>query len=168
MVILLTVVLSSVLLCQNYSKTDIKNIIIQESINQDLNPVHALALIAIESSFNSIAIGDDGKSSGATQIQYTTAWEMGFRGDIKELLNPEINIHYGLKYFKFMKQKTKSINQAYDAYNRGYNAIYYPYKGLWKEHPYVKKILKYINDLYYKEDFFILLNEGLICLQCTD
>ncbi len=121
-----------------------KKIIITEALKQKVNTEIALGIAYVESSFRTTVIGDDGRSFGLMQIQLATAKDMGFKGNKKQLLNPKINVKYSIKYFKYMRKRTKSTEMALDAYNRGFNAIYHPYKGDWNNHPYVGKIKKYI------------------------
>ncbi len=121
-----------------------KKIIITEALRQNVDTMAVLGIAYVESSFRPTAIGDDGRSFGLMQIQMPTAKDMGFKGNKKQLLNPKVNAKYSIRYFKYMRKRTKSIEMALDAYNRGFNAIYHPYKGDWNKHPYVGKIKRYI------------------------
>jgi len=106
------------------------------------------AVIYVESAFDENAVGDDGKSYGLMQIQLNTARDMGFKGTIKELMDPETNIKYGTMYLVYLYKKTGDLFIALDAYNRGLgNVKKYPYKGDYKDHRYVGKVLKYLKGL---------------------
>lgn len=101
------------------------------------------AIKKIESNHNSNAVGDGNISYGLMQIQYNTAKDVGFKGNPKDLLNPRINMKYGCLYLsKMYRQTNGNLYQTLDAYNRGPNAIKYPYKGDWSKHQYVGKIIK--------------------------
>lgn len=59
-----------------------------------------LALIEIESGFDADAYREEPRledaSYGLMQILFSTAYDRGYRGDPKGLLQPDINIHYGM------------------------------------------------------------------------
>ena len=70
-----------------------------------VNPAIALAIAEIESSFNPDALRRedhlDTASVGIFQILHTTArGEFGFKGSIKQLKNPAVNIPLGIRYLK--------------------------------------------------------------------
>ena len=84
------------------------------------------------------------------QLQIVTAKDIGYKGDIKGLFNPEVNIAFGIKYLKqCITWANGDIYTALDMYNRGVGFVKkYPYKGIWFEHRYVGKVLEalFIND----------------------
>jgi soluble lytic murein transglycosylase-like protein len=81
------------------------------------------SLCFVESKYDTSAIHHDdgnGNSLGICQIKYNTARSMGFKGSIKELMNPSTNILYAGKYLKHqIIRYNGSIKKAVIAYNRG-------------------------------------------------
>lgn len=104
------------------------------------------SIISVESSFRHKVEGDDGKSHGLMQVQYTTAQDIGFKGNINELKSISNNVKYGTKYTRILiDYYWGDLKMALDAYNRGFgNVNKHPWRHNWKNHPYVGKILKYI------------------------
>ena len=141
--------LLSLLLCAS-SLPKYAPIIDKYSAEFNLDPIVLEAMIFVESSFRPHVPGIDadkkGWSYGLTQIKYSTAKEMGFTGTLKQLEDPETNIHYGAMYLSWCRRFVGGdIWQALDAYNRGVGMVRkYPYKGKWKDHKHVGKVLKYI------------------------
>ena len=59
-------------------------------------------------------------SLGIMQVRYTTAQMMGFKGTEDELMQPEINIKYGVAYLKYQLRRYKNNKfDAIAAYNAG-------------------------------------------------
>lgn len=92
--------------------------------NQYQLPSGLLAsLCYVESRHNPKAINpDDGKSSslGVCQIKLETAKLMGFKGSVKELMDPKVNIKYAAKYLKKQIDRYDGdIPKAVAAYNAG-------------------------------------------------
>ena len=80
------------------------------------------AIIKVESNFNPLAINkNDGSSDslGLMQIKYSTARLLGFRGTKKQLIMPEYNIKYGVKYLAKAKEKFNNTKHIIQAYNGG-------------------------------------------------
>ena len=81
------------------------------------------ALCFVESRHNIDAIHhDDGRSEslGVCQIKYNTAKWLGYKGDIVDLMIPEINALYAAKYLEYqLKRYDYDIARAATAYNRG-------------------------------------------------
>lgn len=124
---------------------------IQKYINKyseryHVNPRLVEAMIYVESSFRINVVGDDGCSHGLMQIQMSTARDEGFRGTRQQLIWPIYNIKYGVKYLRTLLAWTQGdVLQALDAYNRGIgNVLRRPYRGDWREHKYVGKIIKFL------------------------
>lgn len=46
---------------------------------------------------------------------------MGFKGDKKELLKPEVNILYAGKYLAYQHKRYNNWSRAVNAYNRGFS-----------------------------------------------
>lgn len=87
------------------------------------------AIITVESRFNPLSIGADGKGSlGLMQIKCDTARTMDKvhgRKPIacKELFKPETNIVYGIRYLKYLDgliTPKPTIQELLSAYNGGY------------------------------------------------
>ena len=106
------------------------------------DPNLILALKQVESAHNPNAIGDQGRSFGLMQIQYTTAKGLGFEGKPRDLLDPYTNMKWGCTYLSKMYERTGGdILQTLRAYNMGPRALKIPYNGDWENHSYVSKIL---------------------------
>lgn len=77
----------------------------------------------IESSYKADAIHHDdgnGDSLGLCQIKIQTAKLMGFKGTIKQLMNPTINAYFAGKYLSHqLKRYNGNIAKALVAYNMG-------------------------------------------------
>jgi len=104
-----------------------------------------MAVALAESSMNTNAISNKG-CLGIMQLEPLTAKDMGFNLPNIKLLNPEINMHYGTKYLRWVYQyfrgQRNRLFKTLDAYNRGIgNVTKYPYKGDYKEQRYVKRVL---------------------------
>lgn len=77
----------------------------------------------VESRYDVAAIHHhDGKgdSIGICQIKLNTAKELGFKGGVKQLLNPETNIYYAAAYLKHQIVRYHSITKGVIAYNMGH------------------------------------------------
>lgn len=114
----------------------------------DLPAYLVKAIISVESSSRPTAKGKDSRggkySHGLMQLKPISAKDVGFNVTIKDLYDSELNIKIGSKYFaKCLQHYAKgNLNVALDMYNRGPTRVKkFPYKGDWKEHPYVGKIL---------------------------
>jgi len=109
------------------------------------------AMIKAESSGDpeAINITHIGVSYGLMQIQLSTAQDMGFRGTLAELFKPAVNKKYGTRYIKYLLRRYHDqVYLSLDAYNRGMQkAEDYPYKGDWKNHPYVGKIIGFMEEI---------------------
>ena len=80
------------------------------------------AIIKVESNFNPVAINkNDGPSDslGLMQIKYSTARELGFRGTPKQLISPNYNLKYGIKYLAKAQEKFNNVSHVIQAYNGG-------------------------------------------------
>jgi soluble lytic murein transglycosylase-like protein len=112
----------------------------KSSLNIPVDIVEAVAYV--ESRNNYKAIGDGGKAYGLMQIHCPTAKDVGFEGGCKGLFNPDTNIYYATKYLEFLFNRYGSLYKALDAYNRGLgNVDKWPYKGDYKKHKYVGKVM---------------------------
>ena len=70
-----------------------------------------LRIAKVESNYNPKARGSAGEL-GLYQLKCSTAREMGFRGNCTTLLNPAVNIHYGLKHLALAIKKSNGNLQA--------------------------------------------------------
>lgn len=81
------------------------------------------SLCFVESKHNPDAVHkDDGKtdSLGICQVKLNTARWLGFTGDAKLLMRPDINIFYAAKYLGHqLKRYRGDLSQAVIAYNQG-------------------------------------------------
>jgi soluble lytic murein transglycosylase-like protein len=81
------------------------------------------SLCFIESGHKVTAIHkDDGgeDSIGICQVKLSTAKFLGFKGTKKQLLNPQVNMHYAAAYLAYQRARYKgSITKAIIAYNIG-------------------------------------------------
>lgn len=94
------------------------------SVQNELPPGLLKSLCYVESKHNIHAIHhDDGgaDSLGVCQIKYATAKEMGFKGTVKQLMEPRTNVKFAAKYLKHqIKRYHGNINKAVIAYNKGH------------------------------------------------
>lgn len=110
----------------------------------DLPPGLLSALCWVESNHKTAAINQydgDSPSYGVCQIKLETAKSMGFRGDSKALMKPEINIKWSAKYLK--RQMTRYDNdprKAVAAYNAGTHRV--NKYGKTRNVKYVNKVFK--------------------------
>jgi len=110
--------------------------------NSSLDPIWIDSIITVESTHRTFALSS-ANCKGLMQLKPSTARYMGYTGHVKGLYIPEVNIHYGIKYIKYLNDKTGNVWVSMDAYNRGYsNVKKYPYKKKLTKHPYVGKILR--------------------------
>lgn len=82
----------------------------------------AYSVIHTESRFNAKAHGKAGEI-GLMQLMPATARGLGFKGPLKNLYNPVVNLQYGMRYLSKANQLGKgNICQTILKYNAGYNA----------------------------------------------
>jgi hypothetical protein len=74
-----------------------REIVEREALAQGLPPALVDAVMAVESRYNSAAVGMDGEI-GLMQVMPATARMLGFTGTEAQLAVPENNIRYGAKY----------------------------------------------------------------------
>jgi soluble lytic murein transglycosylase-like protein len=94
------------------------------SLTLHFNLPHGLleSICYTESKFNVNAVHhDDGDSDslGLCQVKLKTARFMGFKGNAKKLMNPQINSYYAAKYLKYQISRYHSVRKAVIAYNMG-------------------------------------------------
>jgi soluble lytic murein transglycosylase-like protein len=79
----------------------------------------ALRIAKVESNYNPQARGAAGEL-GLYQLKCATARDLGFRGNCATLLNPAVNIHYGLKHLSKAIQKSNgNLRLAASKHNGG-------------------------------------------------
>ena len=95
------------------------------SNNKTLNLPDGLleSLCFVESGHNvsAISYNDGGSDSlGICQIKLSSARYMGFKGTARQLMQPEVNIHYAGLYLKYnIWRYGFNYHRALTAYNRG-------------------------------------------------
>lgn len=109
------------------------------------------AMAEVESMLNPDAVGDKNQktwSYGLFQIKLKTARYMNCAAHRKELLDIDTNIDCAVTYYNYLLPQIRGsgINRIYrtiDAYNRGVSQTKaHPYRGKWKDHKHVGKIIK--------------------------
>ena len=85
------------------------------AISHDVNPQIALGLIDVESTFKPTAQKDG--NYGLMQIRMATAKAMGFKGSFNDLLIPENNLEYGMRYLHYCYEKHGDDRLALGCYN---------------------------------------------------
>jgi soluble lytic murein transglycosylase-like protein len=79
----------------------------------------AVRIAKVESNFNPRARGSHGEL-GLYQLKCSTAREVGFRGNCSALLNPTINIEYGMKHLALAIRKSNGdLRMAASKHNGG-------------------------------------------------
>ncbi|MCA0432087.1 MAG: lytic transglycosylase domain-containing protein [Proteobacteria bacterium] len=79
----------------------------------------ALRIADIESDFNRKARGSAGEY-GVYQLKCSTAEQIGFRGDCKQLLNAWTNVRFGLKHLRIAIQRSRGdLRMAASKHNGG-------------------------------------------------
>lgn len=85
-------------------------------------PVDVIEGVArTESHLNPAAIGDNGRSWGLFQIYEPTARQYGFRGNMRELLDPAKNTELAVRYMRAIidDQGELDLRNFYSEYNSG-------------------------------------------------
>lgn len=78
-------------------RASIRKLIDKEAEQAGLPADIAAAVVEVESGYDATVVGRVGEI-GLMQVRPSTAAMMGFRGTTVELAQPEINIHYGVRY----------------------------------------------------------------------
>ncbi len=95
---------------------------INASTALDLPPGLLSALCMVESNHNPNAVHhDDGAhdSIGICQVQYRSAYQVGFRGTVEELQDPKVNIIIAAAILKTQINRYHSVKRGVIAYNIG-------------------------------------------------
>jgi soluble lytic murein transglycosylase-like protein len=104
--------------CQTVPKTaesPLHEMVRAAAISHDIQPSIALGLVDVESNFKPNASSEG--NYGLMQIRYGTAKAMGFRGNLKDLLKPENNLEYGMRYLQYCYAKHGNYTLALGCYN---------------------------------------------------
>ena len=104
-------------------KTDYLDIINEECMKYDINPVEILSIIKAESDFKPDAVSNK-EAYGLMQLTFKTAsWCAENVGINKitqsDLYVPETNIKLGVYYYNYLKEHYNNTNTAFAAYNAG-------------------------------------------------
>jgi soluble lytic murein transglycosylase-like protein len=91
---------------------NIVNLVTRKAIEHNIPVKFAHAIIHVESRHHANARHTS--HYGLGQIKCGTARGIGFRGDCKQLLNPEINLEYSFKYLRMALDIAKD-NECYAA-----------------------------------------------------
>jgi len=104
--------------CETVGKTadsPLHEMIRAAAISHDIQPEIALGLVDVESKFNLKAEKDG--NYGLMQIRMGTAQAMGFKGNFKDLMKPENNLEYGMRYLQYCYMKHGDVNLMLSCYN---------------------------------------------------
>ena len=85
------------------------------AISHDINPQIAFGLIDVESTFKFNA--QKNGNYGLMQIRMATAKAMGFKGSLNDLMQPENNLEYGMRYLQYCYDKHGDDRLALGCYN---------------------------------------------------
>ncbi|WP_340679899.1 lytic transglycosylase domain-containing protein [Paraglaciecola sp.] len=100
------------------TQLDIKNILIDEALEQGIDPSLALAIAKVESDFNPTALSHAG-AKGVMQIMPATA-RNGFNVASHDLYKAEVNVRVGVAFIKqLLKQYQGDVDIALSHYNGG-------------------------------------------------
>jgi soluble lytic murein transglycosylase-like protein len=104
--------------CQTVSRSaesPLHEMIRAGAISHGIKPEIGLGLVDVESSFRPNASKDG--NYGLMQIRLATAKAMGFRGSQSDLMKPENNIEYGMRYLSYCFEKHNDITLMLGCYN---------------------------------------------------
>jgi len=103
--------------------TSLAHTIVEQSRHYDLDPALMMAVMHVESRFNSFAVSPVG-ALGLMQILPETGQEMALKHGVawhgrRTLFNPEINVKLGIAYLRELTDRYGNISTALAAYNWG-------------------------------------------------
>ena len=113
------------LLTSSAQAFELNNIVRAAEIKYELPPGLLAAMVQVESAGNHKAyVKQDGASRkpshGLLQVQLASARHVGFRGTVKELMRPEVNVEYGAAYLAWLLKESKGdYALALSCYNTG-------------------------------------------------
>src|SRR5579859_1851230 len=84
--------------------------------------LNSVCYVETRHNINAIHLNDgQGNSIGICQIKLKTAKMLGFKGDEKQLMDPQVNIHYAGKYLsRQIKRYKGSTVKGIISYNQGH------------------------------------------------
>jgi soluble lytic murein transglycosylase-like protein len=89
------------------------------ALAEDVNPELAFNLVRVESGFRRTAVSSVG-AIGYTQVRPSTARWLDPTVETRDLFDPEINLHLGFRYFRYLLDEYNGDTRlALLAYNRG-------------------------------------------------
>ncbi|MGD2218055.1 MAG: lytic transglycosylase domain-containing protein [Gemmatimonadales bacterium] len=89
------------------------------ALAEDVNPELAFNLVRVESGFRRTAVSSAG-AIGYTQVRPSTARWLDPTVETRDLFDPEINLHLGFRYFRYLLDEYNGDTRlALLAYNRG-------------------------------------------------
>lgn len=100
---------------QSPAQPSLHEMIRAAAVSHDISPEIALGLIDVESTFKP-TVSKDG-NYGLMQIRLATAKSMGFKGSLKDLMIPENNIEYGMRYLQYCQEKHQDVTLMLGCYN---------------------------------------------------
>ena len=139
---------SKILLSDNFTKKDIKNIIIKNSkLTKYVSPSLGLAVAKMESNYNHKAVSPKG-AIGVMQIMPLTAKKI-YGIERYKLFNPVVNIKVGLHFLDHLIKKYRGrVDIALSHYNGGSAVGVWPnVKIIPATHSYVIKVLNHSSEL---------------------
>lgn len=101
-----------------FTQAQVKQLLIDEALSQEVSPALILAIAKVESNFNPAALSAAG-ARGIMQIMPATAWQ-GFKVSAQALYQPQTNVRVGVAYFKqLLEQYQGNEDIALSHYNGG-------------------------------------------------
>jgi len=100
---------------QSSAEPSLHEMIRVAAVSHDINPEIALGLVDVESTFKPSAQKDG--NYGLMQIRLATAKAMGFKGSLSELMKPENNLEYGMRYLHYCYAIHEDVKLMLGCYN---------------------------------------------------
>lgn len=104
--------------CETVSKSaepPLHEMIRAAAVSHDISPEIALGLVDVESTFKPTASKDG--NYGLMQVRVATARSMGFKGSSNDLMTPETNLEYGMRYLQYCQEKHQDVTLMLGCYN---------------------------------------------------
>ena len=104
--------------CETVGKTaesPLHEMIRAAAVSHDISPEIALGLVDVESTFKPTASKDG--NYGLMQVRVATARSMGFKGSSNDLMTPETNLEYGMRYLQYCQEKHQDVTLMLGCYN---------------------------------------------------
>jgi len=100
---------------QSPAQPSLHEMIRAAAVSHAISPEIALGLVDVESTFKPTASKDG--NYGLMQIRVATAKSMGFKGTLNDLMIPENNIEYGMRYLHYCYDKYEDVTLMLGCYN---------------------------------------------------